>query len=451
MALNNLPASLQAIIQTGLLERRFGEALRAQLGFRAIADREAFQANIGETITKTRAGLLPAITTPLAPNSNTDLTSGLTPQTWPVEQYVLSIAQYAGDAMTNTATSRTAIASVFLQNAVVLAEQAARSLDTLAQRTLYAAYLGGNTRVTTTLGAAGTTIAVDDVRGFQTVFNSEGQQVAVNGSNTLNVVVGSDTYTLTGYTIDGTSTSTAPGGQSGTLIFSSNVTVADGTAGNSVISAVAPSVQRPYNSTSNVMAANTGAISGTTSLNNGRVTAQMILAAKASLKSNNVPPGPNGNYVGYFDPVQLTGLYGDNEFQLFFRGQAQSAEWRRGKVSELLGVDIVETNMNPSTNVPGVGLVRRGIVCGRGAIIEGEFTGTAYQDTMRANVNGDVTIVDGIAHVTRAPLDALLQVFTQAWSYIGGWTTPTDTTANPTTLPTATNAALKRAVIIESL
>lgn len=451
MALNNLPASLQDIIQTGLLERRFGEALRAKLGFRAIADREAFQANIGETITKTRAGLLPAITTPLAPNSNTDLTSGLTPQVWPVEQYVLSIAQYAGDAMTNTATSRVAIASVYLRNAVVLAEQAARSLDTLAMNTLFGAYLGGNTRVITTLGAPATTVHVDDIRGFQTVFNSEGQQVAVNGSNTLNVTVGSNVYALSGFAADGSNISTAPSGTSGTLTFTTNVTVADGTAGNAVNSVVAPAVQRPYNSSSNAMATSTAAINPTASFNNGRVTAAMILAAKAQLSANNVPPGPNGNYIGYFDPVQLTGLYGDNEFQLFFRGQSQSAEWRRGKVSELLGVDIMESNMNPVGALAGVGVVRRGIVCGQGALIEGEFTGTAYQDSMRANVNGDITVVDGIAHVTRAPLDALLQVFTQAWSYIGGWTTPTDTTANPTTIPSASNAAWKRAVVIESL
>jgi hypothetical protein len=57
-------------------------ALRARLGFRAIADREPFAAGIGESITKTRRGLLPAITTPMAPAQVQDFTSGLTPQNY---------------------------------------------------------------------------------------------------------------------------------------------------------------------------------------------------------------------------------------------------------------------------------------------------------------------------------------------------------------------------------
>jgi hypothetical protein len=451
MPLNNLPASLVDIIQTGLLERRFMEPLRAKLGFRAIADREPFQANIGETLTKTRAGLLPAITTPLAPASNTDLTSGLTPQVWPTEQYTISIAQYAGNAMTNIVTSRVAIASVFLQNVIALAEQAARSIDTIAQQALFGAYLGGNTRVLTTLGAPATTIHVDDIRGFTTVFNTAGQQVAVSGSNTLNVTVGSNVYALSGATADGTNTSTAPSGISGTLTFTTNVSVADGTAGNAVISAVAPSVIRPSATSNNVMANTTAAINAGTMNNAGRVTAQMILTAKAQLSANNVPPGPNGNYIGYFDPVQLTGLYQDPAFQYFFRGEAQTPEWRRGRVTELLGVDIVETNLNPVENLTGVGLVRRGIICGRGALIEAEFTQTAYQEAQNVDDGNLVTVVDGIAHVTREPLDALKQVVTQTWAYLGGFATPTDTTANPTTLPSASNSAWKRAIMIESL
>jgi hypothetical protein len=97
MALNNLPASLQSVIQQGYLERAFRDALEAKLGFRDIADREPFPANIGETITKTCTGLLAAVTTPISAPSNTDITSGLTPQNFSVEQYVLSVAQYAAN------------------------------------------------------------------------------------------------------------------------------------------------------------------------------------------------------------------------------------------------------------------------------------------------------------------------------------------------------------------
>jgi hypothetical protein len=62
-----------------------------------------------------------------------------------------------------------------------------------------------------------------------------------------------------------------------------------------------------------------------------------------------------------------------------------------------------------------------------------------------------IAVVDGIAHVTREPLDALKQVVTQTWSYIGGFVVPTDTTTTAATIPTANSAAQKRAILLESL
>jgi hypothetical protein len=104
-----------------------------------------------------------------------------------------------------------------------------QSLDRIARNTLYAGYLGGNTRVRTTLGAPGTTLAVDDIRGFQNVMVN-GVMVPVSSSNPMTVTVGAGVYQLTGATADGTNVSTSPKGVSGTLLFSSNVTVSDGTA-----------------------------------------------------------------------------------------------------------------------------------------------------------------------------------------------------------------------------
>ena len=60
-------------------------------------------------------------------------------------------------------------------------------------------------------------------------------------------------------------------------------------------------------------------------------------------------------------------------------------------------------------------------------------------------------MIDNIAMVTREPLDRLQQIIAQSWYWIGGFCAPTDVTTNPTTVPTATNAAFKRAVIIEHI
>ncbi len=453
MPFNNLPAALQSVIQAGFLEHQFGLPLRAKLGFRDIADREPFTANIGETITKTRTGLLPAIVTAMSPAANSDITSGLTPQNYSIEQYILGIQQYSANMMINVVTQKVAIADLFLRNAYALGEQAFRSVDTLAQMALFNTYLGGNTRVKTTLGSAGVTVAVDDIRGFQTTLNSAGQVVAVSSSNPVTVTVGADAYSLTGYAADGTNVSTTPGGVSGTLTFSTSVTVLDGTAGNAVVSALAPSVLRPSTTSGNIMAPSTAAISSANDINNGRITMQMILQAKATMSANGVPVGnSSGMYNLYIDPIQATGLYSDPAFQQFFRGQVTTEEYRRGVIAELLGVRLQETNLNPVQTLSGVGVVRRAILCGQGALVEGEFTNQAYQEALEADdSDGSITFVDGIAHVTREPLDALKQVVTQTWSYIGGFVVPSDTTANPTTIPTATNAAFKRAIMLESL
>lgn len=471
MALNDLPASIQSVIQQGYLERQFHQALVAKLGFRAIADLEPFTAGIGETITKTRVGLLPTVTAPMAPAAVTDFTSGLTPQQYGVEQFILGVAQYSANMMLNVVTSKVAIDSLYLQNAYALGEQASRSVDTLAQRALFDAYMGGNTRVTTTLGAPGTAVHVDDVRGFFMTVNTMGQPVPVSGTYTLSVMVGGDLYTLSSVVADGaapatinpwlanlafsgasTNSSTTPGGFSGTLNFTANVTVLDATAGNSATAATAPQVIRPQLSTGTSQVGNTSLIAPATSVNGGKLTMQMILTAKATMSANGVPPvSASGSYNMYADPIHLTGLYQDPAFQFFFRGQDQSKEYRRGVISDMLGVSLIETNLNPVQNFAGIGSVRRAVLCGQGALIEADFTSTGYADAVGVSDSGMIVMADGIAHVTREPLDSLKQVVTQSWAYIGGFVAPTDVTTNPNTIPTANNSSLKRAIILESV
>ncbi len=452
MSINNLPSALQSVIQQGFLEREFQQPLRARLGFRAIASREPFGAGLGETITKTRAGLLPAITTPMSPAANSDITSGLTPQNYAVEQYILSISQYAANQQLNVVTARVAIARLFLQNAKALGEQAARSVDTLAQQALFASYLGGNTFVRVTLGAAGVTISVDDVRGFQNTWNSEGQYVPVSVSNPVNVTVGSDVYSLTSVAVDGSNVSLSPGGISGTLTFSASVTVADGTAKNAVQSAVAPIVGRPMDAASNTVPVATVWNIGSSLYNGGRMSMQMLLGAKAQLTSNGVAPvEASGLYHCYTSPKQAVGLFNDPDFKQLFRGQPNTPEFRKGVVAELLGISLIETDLNPNAAFAGVGTVQYGALCGEGALVEGVFTREGYAGAAKEDDDDMMVMADDIAHITREPLDALKQVVTQSWSYIGGFTVPSDITTNPNTIPTASNSAYKRAVLLESL
>lgn len=439
MGIQNFPAALQPIIQQGFLEREFQQALRSRLGYRACADREQIAVGIGETLTKTRAGLKPTVTTPIPPATNTNFDNGLTPTGWGVEQYTITINHYAATTDLNMVTSRVGIASQFLENAYVNGEQAARSLDEIARNALFNAYLGGNTRVRVTLGTAGPTLSVDDIRGFQNAFVN-GVQQAVTSANPLTVTVGADSYTLVNAAADATNVSTAPNGVSGVLTFSGNVSVSDGTAGNTVTAANATVIVRPS------QRANTSLLAASDTL-----TMSCLLDAVSKLRSNAVPE-IDGVYNCYLDPVSARQLFADPDFKQLFQGATSANQvFRQGMTNDFLGLRFVPTTeafIQPHPSLVGL-MVRRPVICGRGTLVEGDFAGIGADDV--APKDSIVSIVDNIAMVTREPIDRLQQIIAQSWYWIGGFCAPSDTTTNPTTVPTATNAAFKRAVIVEHI
>ena len=439
MGIQNFPASLQAIIQQGFLEREFEHALTSRLGYRAIADREKFAVGIGETLTKTRAGLKPSVTTPLSASGNTNLDNGLVPSGFNVEQYTITVNHYAATTDLNIVTSRVGIGDQFLLNAAINGEQAARSLDELARNSLFASYFGGNSRVRVTLAAVAPTVAVDDVRGFTNVF-SNGVQVPVGGTTSLTATVGANAYVVVGVSIDAVNVSTTPGGVSGVLTFSGNVSTADGTAGNTVQAATASAIVRP-NSRGNVSQVVAG----------DYLTMSTLLNAVAILRQNAVPE-IDGAFNCYLDPVSARQLFADNDFrQLFVGATSANQVFKRGMVNDFLGLRFVPTTEAYVQAHPSIvgAVVRRPIICGKGALIEGDFAGMAADDVRPAD--SIVNLIDDVAMVTREPIDRLQQIIAQSWYWIGGFCTPSDVTTNPTTIPTATNSAFKRAVMVEHM
>jgi len=439
MGIQNFPAALQPIIQQGFLEREFEAAMHSRLGYRACADRQEFAVGIGETLTKTRAGLKASVTTPLVAATNTNLDNGLTPQSFSVEQYTITLNHYAATTDLNMVTSRVGIASQFLLNAAINGEQAARSLDELARNALFAAYFGGNTRVRTTLTAPGPAIAVDDVRGFQTVFVN-GVQTPVGGSASLPVTVGSNTYTLIGVAVDASNGSLAPSGISGVLTFSTSVSVSDGTANNTVQASTASTIVRPNGRTNTAQL-----VAG------DNLTMAALLNAVATLRSNAVPE-IDGVFNCYLDPVSARQLFADNDFrQLFIGATSANQVFKRGMINDFLGLRFIPTTEAYVQASPGVNaaFVRRPIICGQGALIEGDFAG--MDETDIAPKDSIISMVDGVAMVTREPIDRLQQIIAQSWYWIGGFCAPSDTTTTTSTVPTANTSAFKRAVMVEHI
>jgi hypothetical protein len=451
---NNLPVPISTAIQLGYLNRIFKQALTAELGFRDIAMRMDYPGEIGQTMTFTKPGLLPAATTPLPTRTNTDLTDGLTAVNYPLEQYTIGVDTYASTMSLQIASSKQAIDNLFLQNAYALGENAKRSLDVLAYNALFDSYLGYNTRVTATLGAPGVAVAVDDVRGFfENVSTTTGKVVATSASNPLTVTVNLINYTLNTVVADGTApvvnfrynnmtfsgsgsnTSTVPGGFSGVMTFSANVSVASGTLGNTVIAAIAPSIIRA-NSRSNSSKLVAGDVLNMAMIRNG----------SNRMRAN----GVRGLLTCYIDDMTYGSLMSDTEFRQYLQGQSGSSEFRDGYYGRILGVDFVRTNVSfpDTTTVAGV-TIHRSILVGPEALLEADFTNTAYSNGAQDEVSM-VDCVDNIAHITRPPLNYLADVVQQTWGTHVGFTCPTDTTANSTTIPTANNASRKRALVLES-
>jgi len=446
MGIENFPEQLRAAIQQGFLAREFETGLKARLGFRAVADREIFPNAIGETLTKTRKSLKAPVTEPLLPSGNTNFDNGLSPSGWSVEQYTLSINQYGDTIDLNMVTTGVGIASQFLANAQTNGMQAMQSLDRLARNALFGGvpggvggYLGGNTRVTATATAKTSAIAVDDIRGFQYVIAS-GLVRPVNAGSGMTVTIGSGVYTLVAATADQSNVSTAPGGVSGQLQLSTGVSVADATAGNAVVASTAPLVLRPNGkrSTADLRIADGDTLG-----------IQHVLAGVASLRRNNVPM-INGAYNCYLDDLQLLSLFRDADFKYLYRGAYGSEEYRSGQIIELLGVRFVPTTEAPQQVSLGGGPIHRALLLGQGALVEGDCACVGHTDIPDAE-RALIEMVDGVAMVTREPLDRLKQIIAQSWYWIGGFALPTDVTADVSIIPTATNAYLKRGVVIESL
>ena len=149
-----------------------------------------------------------------------------------------------------------------------------------------------------------------------------------------------------------------------------------------------------------------------------------LLDAVSKLRMNAVPE-IDGAYNCYLDPVSARQLFADSDFRQLFQGATSANQvFRSGMVNDFLGLRFVPTTeayVQPHPTLAGA-VVRRPIVVGQGALIEGDFAGMAADDV--APADSIVSVVDGIAMVTREPIDRLQQIIAQSWYWIGGFCAP---------------------------
>ncbi len=459
----NFPAALAAILQQGFLERELEEGLDSVLAYRRAALRETIPARIGETLTRTRKGRKTPITTAMDPTSNTGLDNGLSPSTFSVERYSFTMRQYADTVDVNLMSDLAGIADQLIANSRNNGVQAAQSLERIARQKLFSAYLGGNSRVRTDLGAGSTTtVHVDDIRGFTSVLVN-GEVTGISGGNPLTVTEtaisggGVDqTLTVTAAVADGTNHSSVPDGISGVLTF---LTATLPVNGDALLALNGPKILRPFGHLT------TAQMTSADTLSFG-----LIEDAVAYLRDNGVPPMMDGTYHCIMDNVSMRQLWADQDFKILFAGRYQSDEYRDGDLVRLLGVTYIPTTeayvqpagqqySGTSYGSAGGGTgpsaistrIRRPIVMGAESIIQGDFEGLE-EFLAREGINpiGDVFLVNGVAQILRPPLDRLAQTASLTWDWIGDFAVPTDLTATTDIIPTASNALFKRALVLET-
>jgi hypothetical protein len=362
MSIQNLPAALQPAIQEGFLEREFQQGLQSDVSFRSIADREIFPNQIGETITKTRVGLKPPIETPADPTTNSNFDNGMTPSSYALEQYTMSIAMYCDTIDLNIATSQVAIRSLFLQNARNNGIQAAQTLDRLARNTLYDNYLGGHTwtlrEAKTVEGRQGVELAVDDVRSFEQVMVN-GKLVPVSEQHPAVVRIGEASGLLINVKRDAENRSSSFRGLSGTLFVTSLSNKVP--PKSPIVHAHAPSLIRVNGrqSTRDLQAGD-------------KLTLDAILDAQACLRNNTAMVSET--FKLFLDNQSMRQLFADPQFQSVYHGQYRATPYQRGQIVHLAGIDFVPTTQGEVREVGGYA-IRRPILVAPGALIEGEFAG----------------------------------------------------------------------------
>ncbi|MFI1580020.1 hypothetical protein [Embleya sp. NPDC020630] len=411
---STVPAAIRAMMQNGMLDRVFMEALRPEFIFPAIADAEPWQGGLGDTKTFTRKGLL-------APATSAITGSDPSAATYALEQWSVTMDQYGNSVDTNMLTSAMALASKYLADVQTLGVNAGQSINQICRNKLYAAYAGGRTWATAA-ATTDTSLVVESVAGFTHVMVN-GVLTPVSASNPLTVSIEGVANTVTGVNV-------------GTKTLTLGTTRVD-VVGDYVVAANAPTTVRPTGDTAYDL--------GTSNV----ATFAMFRAAVTRLRKMNVPT-IGGYYVAHIDPDTEAQLFSDSDFKQALQGRVDSPIYTDLSIGRFGGIDWVRNLEAPTLlgGSTGTVTVHRPIVLGAGAMVAAPFddTGNLLAGTGVEDVP-DISMIEvapgvSVARIVRPPSDRLQQVLSTSWSWVGDYGVPSDST-------TGDAALYKRAVVLE--
>lgn len=413
-----LPAAIQGIVQKGLLDRAFQDSLYPEWIFPNVCDVMPWVGNVGDEKIWTRTGLMTPTPTPVAPGADAAA------DTYSMEQWKSILDTYGRSIDTNVLQSAVSLGNKYLQDVMTLGVHAGQSMNQAARNTLYNAYKGGRTYVTSVVTS--TTIPVKDTVGFG--FTSvNGVLTAVSASNPLTVTINGVTNTVTAISV-----ASGPGN----LTVGTSITTA---VGHTVVAANAPTSIRPTGGSAYDLSAGNIA------------TLSLFRSAYTRLKKMNIPM-IGGGYTAFVTEDTINQLYSDADFKLALTGQVESPVWRDRAIGRINGIDFVANNEVPTVlgGSAGTLTVNQCLVVGAGAIVWSPLenlgsllAGTGVESVPSISMVSPAAGVD-VALIVRPPTDRFQNLVSTTWQTVGGYGTPTDL------LNAAGDAALmKRAVLVQ--
>lgn len=437
---------IRSLVQDGILERAFRDALFPKLLFRSEATDTLFPGNVGDRMIFTGAGLMPTKQRPLTPGTDP------TPNRYASEQWEMTLQQYADTIDTNLPTSYVAIANLFLRNAQQLGLAAGQSLNRIVRNRMFNAGLSGHTVADGAQGPVNI-LRVKRLNGFTRARRPDlpaGSPVRydpVSSANPLPIKL----YTtapaevsrnVIAYTPDTPGDETGPGT---ITLDGAAVTVAD--------RAYVISDKR----TALIRVGGGNKVDDVGSSDTFRLTD--IRSALARLRTQNVPEHMDGFFHAHLDPTSEAQIFSDPEFQRLNTSLPDYVTYKQFAIGILLGTLFLRNTENPipetvlggdtaafSQDDPFAGelynngttsgvKVHRVLFTGQGLINEYyvDLSGMVTEAGMvgkraepRITNNGIEVYTERIQLILRAPLDRLQQNQSTSWNFIGDWPVRTD-------------------------
>ncbi len=451
---------IRSLVQEGILERAFHDALFPRLLFRGEATPQIWPANVGDSMVFTGTGLIKPKQKPLVPGTDPQ------PSTFTSEQWSAQLQQYADTVDTHMPSSITAIANLMLRNAQQLGLSAGQTLNRIPRNRMFNAALSGHTVVDGTQGSS-VSVRVKRLNGFTTARRPDLPQGSavrfdpVSANNPLAILIVATPASVVGFTADNPGDEVGPG----VLTLAA---VSGGVTDRDAILAV--------DRTKLVRVGGGDAVDAIGS--SDLLKLADIRAAVARFWQSNVPEHPDGRFHCHLDPISQSQVFADPEWQRLLTSLPDYYMYKQFAIGELLGCVYFRNSENPLPETIEGGLtgtfteddpfggeltndgaapsganvtVHRALFVAQGLLYE------YYQDLNQllteAGVTGRVgepsitnngieVMTERVQLLIRSPLNRLQDLVSTSWKFIGDWPTRTDVT-------TGDAARFKRVLTIE--